>query len=126
MGWIAVGIFVGAVVLFGIGAAIQGGRHSEGQIVSPTMPPPTACADFCRDLKLARTVRCNEEAHDRALDQELTNLGSMIDRALITLGILTAAAVAVAAIPIIGAFFSASAWAAAATALAMLLVLDGM
>jgi hypothetical protein len=50
----------------------------------------------------------------------------MIDRALITLGILTAAAVAVAAIPIIGAFFSASAWAAAATALAMLLVLDGM
>ncbi|WP_035356598.1 hypothetical protein [Edaphobacter aggregans] len=125
-GLIVVGVIIGIAVLWGIGAAIQGGRHSEGQIISPTTPPPTACADFCRDLKLARTVRCNEEARDRALDQELANLRSILDRALITWGILTAAAVAVAAIPFIGGFISASLWAAAATAYATVLVIEGM
>jgi NADH:ubiquinone oxidoreductase subunit 4 (subunit M) len=56
----------------------------------------------------------------------LANLRGILNQALITLGILTAAAIAVAAIPLIGGFISASLWAAVATAFALVLVLDGM
>jgi hypothetical protein len=124
--WIAGAIVLGAVVLFAIGAAIQAARSSEGQIIGPTVPPPAVCADFCRDLQLARTVRCNEEARVRALDQELANLRSLLDRAMVTWLGLTAAAIAVAAIPFIGGFIAASLSAAAATAFAVMLVLEGM
>jgi hypothetical protein len=124
--WIAAAIVLGAVVLFAIGVAIQAARGSEGQIIGPTVPPPAVCADFCRDLQLARAVRCNEEARARALDQELANLRSLLDRALITWLGLTAAAIAVAAIPFIGGTIAASLSAAAATAFALVLVLEGM
>jgi hypothetical protein len=113
-------------VLFMIGAAIQAARGSEGQIISPTGPPPAVCAHFCRDLQLARTVRCNEEARACAPDQDLANLRSLLDCALVTWLGLTAAAIAVAAIPYIRGFIASSLSAAAATAFAVLLVLEGM
>lgn len=124
--WVVGLVVLGIGVAIAIGAAIQAARGSEGQIIGPAVPPPDACADFCRDLQLARTIRCNAEARERALAQELANLRSLVDRTLVTAGILTAAAVAVAAIPFIGGFISASLWAAAATAFALYFVLLGM
>jgi len=124
--WIAGAIVLGAVVLFAIGAVIQAARGSEGQVIGPTVPTAAVCDDFCRDLLLARAARCSEEAHFRALNQDLANLRSLLDRALVTFGVLTAAALAAQAIPGIGSFIAASLWAAAATALALVLVLEGM
>src|SRR5262245_54970720 len=125
--WIALGaVVVGIVVVFAIGAAIQAGRHSEGQIIGPTVPPPAACADFCRDLQLARATRCNEEARAAAAVVELANLRSLLDRAIVIWAALTAAAIAAAAIPFIGGFVAASLSAAAATAFAVMIALEGM
>jgi hypothetical protein len=123
---IAGAIVLGAVVVFAIGAAIQAARGSEGQIIGPTVPPPAVCADFCRDLQLARAVRCSEEAHARAVDQDVRNLMSLLDRALVLWLALTAAAIAVAAIPFIGGFIASALSAAAATAFTAVVLLEGM
>lgn len=78
--WIVGLVVLGIVVAFAIGVAIQAARGSEGQIIGPTVPSPEVCADFCRDFQLARTARCNAEARERALAQELANLRSLVDR----------------------------------------------
>jgi hypothetical protein len=124
--WIAGLVVLGAVVVLAIGAAIQAALGSEGQVIDPTVPPPAVCDDFCRDLKLARAARCSEEAHARAVDQDMRNLMSLLDRAMVTWLALTAAAIAAAAIPFIGGFIVASLSAAAAAAFTAVVLLEGM
>jgi hypothetical protein len=56
----------------------------------------------------------------------LANLGGLLDRALVTWLGLTAAAIAVAAIPFIGGFIASGLSAAAAIAFSVVIVLEGM
>jgi hypothetical protein len=122
--WIAVGL-IGAAVVFGIGALVQGVQGSEGTITGPSVPPPVACDDYCRDLILARTIRCNAEARLRDLRDTMDTINQHLTRALTLFGILLAAAVAAGAIPFAG-WISASLQAAAWTTFAIMVFLTGM
>jgi hypothetical protein len=119
-------IVLGGVVVFAIGAAIQAARGSEGEIIGPTVPPAAVCDDFCRDLKLARAARCSEEAHARAVDQDMRNLMSLLDRAIVTWLALTAAAIAAVATLIFGGLVAPLLSAAAAAAFTAVVLLEGM
>jgi hypothetical protein len=127
-GILAAAIVVGGIiVLVVVGVLIQSAVGSaEGTITGPTVPPPDDCDDFCRDLVLARTRRCNEEAHWRALVDNANNLNRLMTNAMLTWLGLMGAAIAVAAIPFFGGWLSAGLWAAAMTAFALYWVLLGM